>query len=374
MKSVVDLSELTIVIPTVSRPLFIIRQFEYWRELNAQVVILDGAMEPIDIPTELKSSNIRYMHTGTRFNERLATAGQHVHTKYCALLPDDEFYLPSGMRAAIDKLEEDPEIIGCVGRCLYFFVDQGRFLLKDAYRDWLPFPDEAITVRHRLDVDLPPVKTHKAQFAIMRSGQWKTMFESSYSKYFSCGYTYERLLNLQRSVLGRTEILEDVLWMRSMENPPISNASVPRVDGRDFVSWARNPEFALEVRQYRQIALEIVQSGGVTPEEAKAFEERFFVGGVHRQATKEARNRKKLSRRVASFFLTRPPKRLRLAAKRMLPTRWLRFTGWEGYDLDAMCASLQSRGTRFSRPELERIRELSTKLDQQIRFQRKIAK
>jgi hypothetical protein len=159
-----------------------------------------------------------------------------------------------------------------------------------------------------------------------------------------------------------------------MENPPISNASVPRVDGRDFVSWARNPEFALEVRQYRQIALEIVQSGGVTPEEAKAFEERFFVGGVHRQATKEARNRKKLSRRVASFFLTRPPKRLRLAAKRMLPTRWLRFTGWEGYDLDAMCASLQSRGTRFSRPELERIRELSTKLDQQIRFQRKIAK
>ena len=374
MKSFVDLSELTVVIPTVSRPLFVIRQFEYWRELNAQVVILDGAMEPIDIPTELKSSNIHYMHTGTRFNERLATAGQHVSTKYCALLPDDEFYLPSGMRAAIDKLEEDPEIIGCVGRCLYFFVDQGRFLVKDAYRDWLPFPDEVTTVQHRLDVDLPPVKTHKAQFAIMRSGQWKTMFEGSYSQYFSCGYTYERLLNLQRSVLGRTEILEDVLWMRSMENPPISNASVPRVDGRDFVSWARNPKFALEVRQYRQIALGMIQSGGVTAEEAEAFEERFFVGGVHRQATKAERSSKKLSRRLGNVALTRTPKILRLVAKRLLPARWLRFTGWEGYDLDAMCASLQSRGTRFSRPELERIRELSIKLDQQIRFQRKTAK
>lgn len=369
MNLVVDLSDLTVVIPTVSRPLFVVRQFEYWRELNAQVVILDGATEPVDVPSELRSPNIQYLHTGTRFNERLATAGQYVNTKYCALLPDDEFYLPSGARAAIDKLEIDPTVVGCVGRCLYFFVDQGRFLVKDAYRDWLPFPDTAFSVQARLDVDLPPLKTHKAQFAIMRSNHWKTMFERSYAQYFSCGYTYERLLNLQRSVLGRTEILEDALWMRSMENPPISSVNVPRVDGRDFVSWARNPEFASEVDHYRQIALGIILSGGVTSEEARAFEERFFAGGVHRQATKEARNQKKISRRIAKLVLTRPPKVLRLVAKRLLPARWLRFTGWEGYDLDVMCASLEARGTHFSRPELNRVRELSLKLDQEIRYE-----
>lgn len=366
MESVVDLSQLTVIVPTVSRPLFVLRQFEYWRELNAQVVILDGASEPIDVPSQLKSSNIRYLQTGIRFNERLATAGRYVNTKYCALLPDDEFYLPSGMRAAIDRLEEDPSVIGCVGRCLYFFVDQGRFLVRDAYRDWLPFPETARTVRERLNVDLPPLKTHKAQFAIMRSSHWKTMFESSYSQYFSCGYTYERLLNLQRSVLGRTEILEDLMWMRSMENPPISSVNVPRIDGRDFVSWARNSEFASEVAQYRQIATEIIAHGGITSAEAKAFEERFFVGGIHRQATKEARNRKKISRRLATLMLTRPPKAVRLTAKRFLPSRFLRFTGWEGYDLDAMCTSLEARDTRFSRAELERVGNLSLKLDQQI--------
>lgn len=372
MKPAVDLSQLTVVIPTVSRPLFVIRQFEYWRDLNAQVVILDGASESIDVPSELKSPNIRYLHIGTRFNERLATAGQYVDTKYCALLPDDEFYLPSGMRAAIDKLEEDPSVIGCVGRCLYFFVDQGRFLVKDAYRDWLPFPEAAVTVQERLDVDLPPLKTHKAQFAIMRSDHWKTMFERSYTQFFSCGYTYERFLNLQRSVLGRTEILDDVLWMRSMENPPISSVNVPRVDGRDFVSWARNPEFASEFSLFRQIALKIIESGGVSSKDAEMFEERFSIGGVHRQATKAAKSSNKLSRRIGNIALSRPPKKLRLFAKRFLPARWLRFTGWEGYDLDAMCASLEARGTRFSRSELERVRELSLKLDQRIRCQERM--
>jgi len=366
MRLNVDLSDLTVVIPTVSRPAFVIRQFEYWRELTAQVVILDGAKQPIDIPVELLSYNIRYIHSGARFNERLATAGGFVNTRYCALLPDDEFYLPSGARAAIDRLEEDSAVIGCVGRCLYFFVDQGRFLVRDAYRDWLAFPSSARSVKDRLDADLPPVKTHKAQFAIMRSNHWKTMFESSYRQFFSCGYTYERFLNLQRSVLGRTEILEDLLWMRSMENPPISSVNVPRVDGHDFVSWARNPKFDSEVIRFRQIALEIIESGGVESKEAQAFEERFFVGGVHRQASKAARNSRKLSRRLGNVALTHSPKTLRLLAKRLVPARWLRFTGWEGYDLETICVSLQARGTRFCRAELERVRELSLALDRVI--------
>ena len=365
MSRITGLSELTIVIPTVSRPLFVLRQHEYWRDTDAQVVILDGASRPISIPSLLQSPNLRYIHTGMRFNERLSTASQYVNTKYCALLPDDEFFLVSGLRAAIHRLEEDKNIIGCVGRNLYFFVDQQRFLVRDAYRDWTPFSTDARTLAARLDEDLPPNKTHKAQFAVMRSAEWKLMFESSYGQFFSCGYTYERLLNLQRTVSGRTEILEDLLWMRSMENPPISSDNVPRVGGRDFVSWARNPEFAGEVEHYREIAREIIQDGGTSEADASMFEERFFIGGVHRQATKEVRNSKKWSHRFRKIAFLRTPKRLRLWAKRVLPDRLVRLTGWQGFDLDTMCESLTSRGTRFSRPELDRVAELSLKLHKQ---------
>ena len=360
------LSDLTIVIPTVSRPLFVLRQFEYWCETDANIVILDGAKEPLLIPEGLKCANVQYVHTGTRFNERLATAGSFVKTKYCALLTDDEFFLPSGLLAAIRRLETDPTIIGCVGRNLFFFVDQGRFLVSDAYREWTPFPAGCERLEDRLDADLPPNKTHKAQFAIMRRTQWVEMFSRSYSIFFSSGYTYERLLNLSRSVQGRTEILEELIWMRSMENPPISSVNVPRRGTGDFVTWATSEDFKSEIETYRSIALEMLRRGGLDEEKARQYEERFFVGGIQRQASKQARNARSLRRKFAKLLLTRTPRRLRLLAKRIAPNRVLRFTGWQGFELQEMCQSLTARNTSFVRGELDRIADLSLRLHKKI--------
>jgi glycosyltransferase domain-containing protein len=360
------LNELTVVIPTVSRPLFVLRQFEYWGKTDANIVILDGAQTPINIPEELKKPNIRYMHTGSRFNERLATAGKYINTRYCALLTDDEFFLPSGLLAAIKRLEDDPTIIGCVGRCLYFFVDQGRFLVSDGYREWKPFPEGNPSLESRLDADLPPNKAHKAQFAILRRPVWVEMFTSSYSVFFSSGYTYERLLNLSRTVQGKTEILEELLWMRSMENPPISSENVPRRGTGEFVNWARSEQFVSEVARFREIALGILKQGGLSDEQARAFEERFFVGGVIRQATKQERNSRSLKRKLEKIVLKRSPKKLRLFAKRFFPNRILRFTGWQGYELDKMCQLLDAWGTHYVREELNVVAKLSLALDQKI--------
>jgi glycosyltransferase domain-containing protein len=361
------LKDLTVVIPTVSRPLFVLRQFEYWGDTEVNVLILDGAADPIEIPTQLHRPNINYVHTGTRFNERMSLAATLVESRYCAYLPDDEFFLFDGLKAAMLFLDKNQDCIGCVGRNLYFFVDQDRFLVRDAYRDWAPFPEQMNTLTSRLDADLPPNKAHMSACAIMRSDAWKVMFRNAYSQFFSCGYTYERLLNLQRTVLGKTEILEDLLWMRSMENPPISDVNVPRVAGHDFVSWARNPIFASEVARYREIACGIIALGGLSQSEVEAFEHRFFVGGVHRQATKEARNRKRFSRRLGGIAMTRAPKRARMLAKRFLPNVMLSFTGWEGNELDVMCESLRKKGTRFDRADLERVRDLSLRLDRLVR-------
>lgn len=356
-----DLSQLTIVIPTVSRPRFILRQFEYWRSTNANIVILDGAQLPIEIPPSLQAPNIRYIHTGTKFNERLATASQYVHTEYCALLCDDEFFTVSGLQSAIQRLEADESIVGCVGRSLYFFVDQGRFLLKDAYREWRPFSHAATDLMRRLDEDLPPNKTHKAQFAVMRSAAWKSMYESAYATYFSSGYTYERILNLQRTIIGRTEMLECLLWFRSMENPPISNESVPRVAGRDFLSWARNPEFASEVAGYREIARNLLLAAGLPLSDALRFEERFFVDGVQQTVIRKSKFRKRFRDKFRQQLLVWSPKRMRLFVKRHLPNRLLAISGWQGYEIDRMCVSLAERGTEFDRDEIEIIRKLSLK-------------
>ena len=352
------LSDLTVVIPTYRRGEFVWRQFAYWGESDASVVILDGSPEPLDIPGELRSENIRYIHSGTPFTERLSTAGRYVKTKYCVMLSDDEFFAFSGLRTAIERLNSDETVLGCVGRCLYFFVDQGRFLLKDAYREWVPFSDGATDQSTRLDEDLPPKKTHMAHYAIMRSEPWARIMEDAYRQPFSSAYTYERLVNLQRSILGRTVILEDLLWFRSMEN---RNISVNVEGGPGFLAWALDAKYQTEVALYRKIAKSLLLKGGVSPEDVDGFERRFFEVGVQKTLERKSKFRKRFRDMYRQKLLIWSPKRVRLFVKRHLPAQVLSFSGWEGYDIDVICQSLMARQTKFERSEVERVRELALK-------------
>lgn len=366
MKPAIDLSQLTVVIPTVSRPQFVIRQFEYWRSTNAQILILDGASAPISIPIALKSNNIRYIHTGTSLNHRLSSAHQYIYTKYCIWLPDDDFYLPSGLRSAIEKLESDTGLLGCSGRTLYFFVDQGRFMTKTAYELEKSFPPNPLSASQRFNCDLPPSKTHKAVFTMFRTADWNAIFRTAYSVRFNYPYVYERLLNLKRSSLGRTEVIEELFLMRSMENPPITTPDLVRDSGITFVNWATNPQFSEEVIRYRQSVFEIILESGLNEVEAHDLELELFAASIEYQRAKLGRSKRSPTKQLGALVMRCSPRWLRLFAKRRLPTKLLRFTGWGGCDLDTMCSELQSQGTHFSRPEFERVRDLSLKLDRQI--------
>ncbi|NBO80267.1 MAG: TIGR00180 family glycosyltransferase [Actinobacteria bacterium] len=354
-----DLSRFTVVIPTFKREQFVMRQFRYWRESSANAIILDGSPSPAAIPVELRSDRIRYRHDPRPMTQRLADASDLVDTEFVALLADDEFFLHSGVQHAIRHLDSNPATIGCVGRCLYFFVDQGRFLVSDAYRDWKPFSQFDRGLKARLDADLPPNKTHMTMYGVFRRDAWMQIMSNAYQKEFSCAYTYERLMNLQRTILGPTDILESLLWMRSKENPPVLTDDWQRTGVYNFVNWARDPQFADEVARFRDIAGSMLSSSGISESEAAGFEERFFVGGVGRQAAKEAASRKSIKKRFGKLFLERSPKRVRSWAKRHLPGGSMRFAGWEGHSPTVMMKSLKARGTLFSAEELRNIEALA---------------
>lgn len=102
------------------------------------------------------------------------------------------------------------------------------------------------------------------------------------------------------SALGRTDILEVLLWMRSKENPPVISPQLPRYGGRDFVSWAKNPEFRNEVDEYRSRAREIISSAGVPAAEIQLLENRFFGD----QLSGKKRKSRRFLRRLDSSSLT----------------------------------------------------------------------
>lgn len=355
----VDLSRFTVVIPTYNREEFVLRQHRYWLESSAKVLILDGSPSAVAVPSNLRSEQIEYRHDPRPMGERLADVSKLVETEFVALLADDEFFLHSGIEQVIRHLDSHPATIGCVGRCLYFFVDQGRFLMSHAYRDWKPFSDLDRGLLSRLDADLPPNKTHMTMYGVFRRDAWNRIMQSAYQRQFSCAYTYERLMNLQRTLLGPTDILESLLWMRSKENPPVITKDWQRTGAHSFVNWASDPQFAGEVRKFRELAKNMLVCSGISESEADVFEERFFVGGVKRQATKEATNSKSLERRLGQLVLRKSPKRVRLWAKRHLPGGSMRFVGWEGYSPALIMESLKALGTQFSAEELRSIEMLA---------------
>jgi glycosyltransferase domain-containing protein len=361
-----ELGRLTVIIPTISRPMFVMRQISYWSELEAQVRIIDGALSPIDLSrVEPLPENIKYLHQPSRFNDRLAAASSLIETEFACLLPDDEFFLPTGLTACIRHLDLHPQQIGAVGKVLQFFVDQGVFKAFQDYDYWKNFdPELSGTSEGRLRQVLPPNKTHKIQFAVLRREVWAEIFQTSYRDFYSTGYLYERMLNLYAAVIGESVVLNTLLWMRSMENPPISSDAVPRDDRGGMVGWADDPNMKSEVEHYFEKVRHIISQGdGVSVERADEYARQFVFGGIEVHRQKIQRTKRKVWRRIALKIVAVAPKELKRWAKRNVSVQILKGFDWKGYPLEQVTNQLEERGIEFSISELKKVEELALQLD-----------
>ena len=360
----VGLSRLTVVIPTISRPEFVKRQITFWSQFDAQVRILDGAATAIDLSQFGQiPRNVQYFHEPQKFNERLSNAWKHVDTEFACLLPDDEFFLPSGLIASLEHLDKNPTVTGCVGKVLMFFVDQGRFLTYQDYEYWKDFATDSVTAESRVQEVLPPNKVHKVQFAVLRSPIWKEIFTSSYGDFYSTGYLYERMLNLHSAVLGRTVVLDELMWMRSMENPPLTNAAVPRDNG-GMLGWADNPGNRDEVLHYVKKVERIIGSqGSIEASKAHEFAERFVYGGFETHRIKVQNSKRSFRRRLSEALIRYAPKSIKLAAKRIGPRKVLGYLDWQGFVIEETCNKLDQNGIAFNKRELQLIERLTLETD-----------
>ena len=358
------LSRLTVVIPTISRPEFVKRQITFWLQFDAQVRILDGAATAIDLSQFGQiPGNVQYFHEPQKFNERLSNAWKHVDTEFACLLPDDEFFLPSGLISSLEHLDKNPTVTGCVGKVLMFFVDQGRFLTYQDYEYWKDFATDSVTAESRVQEVLPPNKVHKVQFAVLRSPIWKEIFTSSYGDFYSTGYLYERMLNLHSAVLGRTVVLDELMWMRSMENPPLTNAAVPRDNG-GMLGWADNPSNRDEVLHYVKKVERIIGSeGSIEASKAHEFAERFVYGGFETHRIKVQNSKRSFRRRLSEALIRYAPKSIKLAAKRIGPRKVLGYLDWQGFVIEETCNKLDQNGIAFNKRELQLIERLTLETD-----------
>lgn len=363
-----DLSRVTVVIPTFERGEFVKRQCQYWADRGPQILILDGSKIPMtsDFVTTL-AKNIRYVHSPTSFRHRRFMATELLATEFAILLPDDEFYLEEGLLDCISHLDANPETIGCTGKVLGFFVERDRFKAFLAYEDWKPFPSECRTVSERLNFSLPPLKAHKVEFCLFRTSIWRVVFSESYRDQYSCGYVYERLLNLCAAIQGRTDLINSVVLLRSLENPPTNSPDVPRSGANNFIAWATSGEFESETYHYEQKVRRIIGSvQELAKEEVDTFVKRFVQGGIQRQIQKESRNNAKIGPRLSRLIVKRVPRKARRVAKRLLPSPLRSFLDLHGDSLEVVTSKLDQAGIRYDESGLQYIASLVRKTSRTI--------
>ena len=244
------LADLTVIIPTLNRPEFVLRQVCYWAPSAAQIMFVDGSSQPI--PRRVRTAidglrRITYIHDEQPFGERLAVAASGISTSYAVMLGDDEFHLPSGLRSLIRVLEEEPDLVGCMGQVLSFtpLDNFRRCLFSRAYGDLQDFVVDQEQPVDRLVAAMNPYRMATC-YAVLRSSVWRRSWGSVGS--FTSGVAAEMQQSMAVHLLGPFRAVSVLQWLRSVENEitPISNAEAEQNRMIWFPEWWTDPLFIAE--------------------------------------------------------------------------------------------------------------------------------
>lgn len=120
--------KLTICIFTRNRPKQLTNTLRYLGRLNIRVVILDSSDQKFDFDFD---PNVTYLSTpDVPIDARLVMFSKLVKTKYILLSPDDDFFLPGGLKISLNYLESNSDYSSVQGLRIR--------LIRDPKFRWIP--------------------------------------------------------------------------------------------------------------------------------------------------------------------------------------------------------------------------------------------
>lgn len=263
------LSLLTVVIPCYDRQDFLLRQCVYWHGSGASVVIVDGSPQVLAESVQKTIhglGDVTYLHATISMMDRLKLACAHIHTSYAILLGDDEFLLHGGLCSAIGALERDPSLAACIAQSMAFYAPtvDGLVTYGDGY------PHRGYSVR---DVEVAQrLKTAMANYtaatcyAVLRTPVWKKSWGQLEN--WSSPYVGEMQQGLTTYIWGMLDTVDEVYWMRSSENRPVTSKDFNR--GLSFREWWSSPRFLTEQHRFLSIlGSELEQATGMNGDAAR---------------------------------------------------------------------------------------------------------
>ena len=258
------LSDLTIIVPTYNRPKYALRQMLFWKDHDINLLILDGSLSPIQELLDCTGGNCRYVHLPISIEERFGIAAQMVDTKYAAMLPDDEFFLPSSLKTIICFLENNPSYSACKGNALGFELDSaGKIFGRQAYQDLKDYDLNDEDPRIRMKRHMYPY-VMASLWAVHRVEVLKVSLKlASERSAYSTAAAFEAQVSLVTACNGKVKVVNELMWLRSFGNGYVwwAFGNLP------LARWFKNPKYSSEVNQF------IGDLGKVTGEKNEVIKE-----------------------------------------------------------------------------------------------------
>lgn len=98
------LAELTVIVPTLNRPIAAEAVASQWARKVGHMIIVDGSERPNSVAFE-RFPNVTYIHDRRSIEVRLGRASELVATRFAMLQSDDDVFIPGSIAACVSELD-----------------------------------------------------------------------------------------------------------------------------------------------------------------------------------------------------------------------------------------------------------------------------
>jgi glycosyltransferase domain-containing protein len=353
------LTDLTVVVVSLDRQKYLQRQIDYWSGSGVTLLLVDGShcSTSFEIESEFRNE-VLYIHRPESIWNRLQLASELVKTRYCVLLPDDEFFIKSAVNEFIELMETEPEIDSVVGSAIRF-----------SFRDPILHASEVYSAFRNITgskkYGLPGIEqfwndenyvVHFPIYSVMRSRAFKKMTTVAFSRNFGNAYAHEVLFNVVFPFYFYSVVVPTLCWLRSDENLPLSSESFNR--SVRFSSWFTDPLNQTAQIDFLKHGASAIDDGSSTYFERVDFIQNLLSGFSSKDFERQQNESVRIIDLASRYLKQRAVFRVLLSLTHSLPRVFLRVIGYELEDLASIGKRLKIKGVKVDQHELEEVSKL----------------
>ncbi len=245
-KRFVNLSKLSIVIPSYERHTYLLRQCMYLYGSGATIYLIDGSSKPLNVKIQKflnQLENINYIHMPGSVVSRFRFVSNLINTQYTVTSSDDDFLLCSALNEAIENLDCNQKLVGCLGQLCSLKVKKSKKSLKYSlfYNTYLDYNVLDNRLDDRLDYVFNNYNT--PSFAVLRTELWQDSWGNQ-PDCFSTSNISELFQAFSVYIKGKIATMKYLYIVTTNENRSISTDK----DNRNLLikEWYESYQFKSE--------------------------------------------------------------------------------------------------------------------------------